>query len=176
VSAKTYERYAEIVRDNLVPGLGQYPLAKLQPIHIQGFYSAALQAPRKDRRKREGLSPRAVVHFHRILREALAQAVTWQLLAQNPAGAVEPPRPDEPEMKALDEERVRSLLAAARDTSMYLLMLVAPATGVRRGELLALKWEDLDLAAGTMQVRRSQEGPRASSPSSSRKRRVAGAR
>ena len=77
VSAKTYERYSDIVNRNIVPALGGYTLAKLKPLDIQAFYADALASGRKD--GKGGLSPQTVLHFHRLLHKALGQAVRWQL-------------------------------------------------------------------------------------------------
>lgn len=84
VSLKTYERYQEMIDGHVRPAFGARLLPKLAPLHIQSFYSHALDSGRKD--GRGGLSAQSVVHFHRVLHKALAQAVKWQLLARNPAG------------------------------------------------------------------------------------------
>src|SRR5262245_50549078 len=90
VGAKSFERYAEIVRNAIVPALGQQRLCKLQPLHLQTFYSEAISSGRKD--GRGGLSPTTVRHYHGVIREALQHAVRWQLLSRNVADAVEPPK------------------------------------------------------------------------------------
>ena len=90
VSAGTHERYAEIARKNLSPLLGSILLAKLQPMQISEAYSKALVSGRRD--GSGGLSPRTVHHMHRVLKQALSQALRWQLLARNPADAIVPPR------------------------------------------------------------------------------------
>src|SRR5262245_2499116 len=159
VAAKTYERYAEIVRSHLVPALGHHPLARLQPLHIQAYYSEALQQGRRD--GRGGLSAQTVVHHHRVLREALQKAVRWQLLARNPADAVEPLRPQRREMEVFERGEVERLLDAARETWLAVLVLLAVTTGLRRGELLGLRWQDVDLEAGKLAVRQSLEQTKA---------------
>ena len=158
VSPKTHERYSEIVRKNLIPAFGSTPLAKLQPLQIEEFYSEALRTGRKD--GRGGLSPQTVVHFHRVLRAALNRAVKWRLVARNVAEAVEPPRVECREMTALDETETARLLEAAQGTRMYAPIMFAVRTGVRRGELLALRWSDLDLDNGTVCIQRSLEQTR----------------
>jgi integrase len=155
VSAKTSERYTEIVRIHLVPALGPYVLAKLQPLHIQEYYSEALQKGRKD--GKGGLSAHTVLHHHRVLREALQHALKWQLLARNPADAVDPPRHNRHEMKCLDEASTARLLEAAEGTAFYLPILLAVTTGMRRGEILGVRWQDVDLDAATLSVRHSLE-------------------
>jgi integrase len=158
VSGKTFERYEEIVRTSLIPGLGHILMAKLQPLQIQAFYSESLQNGRKD--GRGGLSAQTVIHYHRVLRKALHDAVRWQLVARNPADSVEPPRPVRREMKVLDGDQVARLLEAAQDSWHYIPILLAVATGLRRGEILALRWEDIDLGEGILAVRRSLEQTR----------------
>ena len=96
VAPKTLERYRQIVDKNIKPALGGYPLSKLKPLHIQSFYTEAITKGRKD--GKGGLSAQTVLHFHRLLHRALGQAVKWQLLARNPADAVEAPRPERKEM------------------------------------------------------------------------------
>jgi integrase len=126
-------------------------------------------------------SPRTVLQFHCILRQAFQQAVKWQLLARNPADAIEPPRADKPQQQALCPDRSMHLLEAAAGTSLHLSMLVAATTGMRRGEICALKWEDVTLRAdtdpptGVVRVRRplevTKEGLRFKQPKTAKGRR-----
>lgn len=150
---RTYARYEEIVRVHLVPALGRYVLSRLRPAQIQSYYAAALKAGRAD--GRGGLSAQTVVHHHRVFREALQQAVRWQILARNPADAVTPPRPVRREMRFLNPKDIGRLLDACEDDDLRTLIFVALATGLREGELLALRWSDLDLKAGHLQVMRT---------------------
>ena len=154
-SGKTYERYGQIVRTNLSPALGHHPLTKLQPLHIQEFYSTAMTSGR--RRGDGGLSKQTVLHFHRVLHAALGQAVRWQLLIRNPAAAVEPPRPQRKEQRVLSEEDTAKLLHMARDTQLWIPVILAVTTGMRRGEIAALDWPHVDLEAATLTVVRSLE-------------------
>ena len=91
VSRKTHERYSEIVSSHLRPALGHIALERLRPLHIQSYYDEALRTGRKD--GKGGLSAQTVLHHHRVLHGALRQALRWQMIARNPAEAVEPPRP-----------------------------------------------------------------------------------
>ncbi len=155
VSSKTFERYQEMIDGHIRPALGAYLLPKLAPLHIQSFYSRALASGRKD--GRGGLSAQSVVHFHRVLHKALAQAVKWQLLARNPVDAVEPPRAERKEMRALDEDETARLLGLLEGNRLYAPVLLAVTTGLRRGEILGLRWSDVDLKAGTLTVVQSLE-------------------
>ena len=158
VGTKTYSRYAEICRRHLEPAFGHLLLTKLQPLHIQEYYSVALQSGRLD--GRGALSTQTVLHHHRVLRGALQCAVKWNLLVRNPADATELPQPDKKEMRALDESETATLLKAAQGTRLYIRILLTVTAGLRRGELLGLKWNDIDFKRGKLSVRRAVEQTR----------------
>lgn len=143
---KTSHRYEQLIRVHLVPALGTLPLSKLRPLHIQDAYQRILD---------KGLSARTVLQGHRVLREALQHALKWQLLARNPADAVEAPRPDRYEVHALSPEQVRRVIAAADETPYGPLVHTALMTGLRLGELLGLRWQDVDLDSSALQVRQT---------------------
>lgn len=145
----------------------------MKPVAIQSFYTDCLTAGRKD--GTGGLSAQTVLHFHRVFHKALGQAMKWQLLARNPADAVEPPRPVKREMRALDEAGTARLLQVLDGNRLFLPVLLAVTTGLRRGEILALRWQDIDLEIGEAFVCRSLEqsksGLRFKSPKTSKSRR-----
>ena len=155
VSRKTHERYSEIVNQHLVPALGNTQLAKLAPVHVQGFYSDALSSGRLD--GKGGLSPQTVVHFGRVLHQAMKRATKLRLIATNPVDDATPPKVEEREMQTLTEEQAGKLLAAASTTRLYVPLVVALATGLRRGELLGLRWRDVNLDTGIITMARSIE-------------------
>ncbi len=93
----------------------------------------------------------------RRLREALHHAVRWQLLVVNPADAVTPPRPQRKEMSVLDAEQASSLLDAAQDTEFEIPLVTALHTGLRVGELLGVRWRDVDLARGELRVQQAAQ-------------------
>lgn len=159
VSGTTFARYRAIVRLHLEVALGSIPLVKLAPLHIQTYLADALQSGRLDGKEThgKGLSPRTVCHHHRVLSEALGRAVKWQLLARNPAVSVEPPRVEQKEMHAIDETAAASLVESAIGTRLYIPIMLAITTGMRRGEILALRWKDVDLTRGFLAVVRSLE-------------------
>lgn len=174
VSAKTLERYQEIVRRHLVVALGPLRLVDLRPLHIQEYYAAALRSGRVD--GRGGLSAQTVLHHHRVLREALQQALRWQLLARNPADAVEPPRPPHRETVVLTDDQTARLIAAAEGNRLWIIVVLAVTLGLRRGEVLALRWQDVDFDRAIAHVRRSLEqargGLRFKQPKTARGRRA----
>ena len=143
VRPRTYERYEEICRLHLIPALGALPLAALQPSHIQSCYAKAQKEGRYD--GKGGLSKRTIYHHHRILYEALKHAVKQGFVARNVAEAVTPPRPDHVEMKTLSSEGLNELLQLSQETPYHALFYTAAYTGCRRSELLALRWDRVDL-------------------------------
>jgi integrase len=159
LEAKTFERYKEIVDLNIVPRLGAIQLAKLQPVQIAEFY--VWSATHGNKRNNSGLSARTVLHIHRLLRKALQQAMIWQIRPTNPAAMVEAPRPRDKEIKAVEEDRAAWLIEAAENTDLYLPILFGLCTGMRRGEILGLRWSDLDLDNSRLTVNQSLEQTRA---------------
>ncbi len=153
LEAKTFERYKEIVDLNINPRLGAIQLTKLQPQQLSELY--AWSATSGNRRTKSGLSPRTVLHIHRLLRKALQQAVIWQVRPTNPAAMIQAPRAKDKEMKPVEEDRAGWLIEAAENTVLYLPILIALYTGMRRGEILGLRWSDLDLDNARLTVTQS---------------------
>lgn len=145
IRPRTYERYEEIVRLHLVPEIGHHHIQKLSPQNLQAFYKKKLE---------DGLSATTVISFHNLLHKALETAVRWNLLARNPCDLVSPPRRKHFEIQPLSIQQIRQFLAVTRGHRQEALFILALATGMRRGELLGLKWQDIDLERGTLQVRR----------------------
>jgi integrase len=155
VAPRTVERYAELARKNIIPLLGGLILTKLQPAHISSAYAKALTHGRRD--GKGGLSPRTVHHMHRVLREALQQAVVWQMLARNPATAVKPPKVERKLMSVLDASATAELIEVARSYAVFIPILLASLCGMRRGEITALRWRSVDLDSGQLAVVASTE-------------------
>ena len=178
VSPKTHERYTEIVANFLIPAFGNLPLTKLAPIHIQKAYNEWATGGRRDG-KGGGLAPRTRCHIHRILRSALARAVEQQVLARNPADAFKKrlPKIERRTMTTLTAEQSALLLEAINHSRVYWPVLLALATGMRRGEILALRWKNVDLERGTVRVVESLEqtklGIRFKAPKNDRHRAIA---
>src|SRR5499433_321392 len=150
VSPRSHERYAELARKNLVPLMGALTLTRLQPAHISQAYAKALASGRRD--GTGGLSACTVTHMHRVLREALQQAVRWQLLARNPADAIKPPKVERKQMSVLDTDATAELIEAARPYRIFVPILLGVLCGLRRGEIAALRWRSVDLEAGQLAV------------------------
>jgi len=137
-SARTKERWSELINQHLKPKFGETLLAKLEPQAIQTYY---LNAQRLDGKGK--LSKRTVLHLHRVFRQALKRAVLLRKLAHDPTDLVEPPEPVKPDMRVLDEKDLMILLKGFEGHRQYAAVVVAATTGMRRGELLALRWSDI---------------------------------
>ena len=159
VSPKTAERYAEIVDKHLVPALGALPLGKMQAVHVEAYYATALKEGRRD--GTGGLSAQTVRHHDRVLNVAMKRARALKLIAVNPIEDVTRPKVEREEIEYLDPSDARKLLRAAAGTRLHAPIFLALATGIRRGELLALRWSDLDLDRGNLTVAQAIEQTKA---------------
>jgi integrase len=177
VSPKSHERYAEIVTNFLIPALGNLPLTKLAPSHIQKAYNSWAVGGRRDG-KSGGLSPLTRRYLHTILRSALTRAVEQQLLSRNPADAFKKrlPKVEHQEFMTLTADQSARLLGRITPARLYWPVLLALATGMRRGEILALRWKNVDLERGILRVMESLEqtkaGLRFKAPKSERHRAI----
>jgi integrase len=144
VRPRTWKRYAELMNQHVVPTLGKISLAKVSAQQVQRMYGAKLE---------QGLSSTTVHHLHAVLHRALAQAVRVGLVARNVADLVDVSRMAEHDLQVLDRSQVQQLLAAVAGHRLEALYVLALSTGMRQGELLALRWQDIDLDKRTVQVR-----------------------
>ena len=149
---RTTEGYEFIVRKYIVPSIGNIELTALRPEHLQHFYTEKLLSGGKDG---TGLSPRSVRYCHTTLHKALKSAMRLGILSRNPADAVDPPRLKPREMQMMNEGEIQKLLELAKSTQYYPIFYLALYTGLRRSELLALKWADIDLLLCQLSVVRS---------------------
>ncbi len=145
VRPRTYERYREAVYMHIIPSLGHYQLQKLMAQHVQTFYT---------KKADEGLAPATIIYYHSVLHNALDMAVKWGLVFRNVCDLVSPPRKQPFEIQPLTMEQMQTLLATVRGHKWEALFTLALATGMRRGELLGLKWQDINFETGILQVRR----------------------
>lgn len=155
LAPSTERRYEDLLRHQVIPHIGTIPLSKLRPLHVQQLYARLQENGRAD--GKGGLSPRTLLHVHRLLSEALRQAVRWQIIPRNVCQAVEAPQARRAEMRTLSPEETRRLLEAAKaeDTAYGDVIVLAIHTGLRLGELLGVRWEDVDLEKGALTIRRA---------------------
>lgn len=149
----TWSSYRLNMEAHVMPRIGHIPLNQLGALHLNGLYAELLASGRC--RGDGGLSPRTVRYTHTILHRALRDAVRWGLLARNPADLADPPKHRTPEMQVWSIDELRAFLDHARPERLYALWLLLATTGLRRGEALGLRWEDLDLDAGRAAIRQT---------------------
>jgi len=153
VAPRTAEGYEHIVRQHLIPGLGGILLTQLKPENLQRYYAEKLAGGRRD--GKGGLSARTVRHHHVTLHTALGVAVKMGLTGRNPADAVTPPRYQQHEFQVLTEADMFKVLEQAKSTPYYALYFLALFTGMRRSEILGLRWGDVDFIFTQISVVRS---------------------
>lgn len=146
VAPKTYEFYELMCRTAITPRIGHLKLAKVTAMDVQKLYTDLANS---------GKSPRTVHHAHRVLHRACKQATDWQLIPRNPCDGAQAPRVPRLEMQVWTPDESDAFVLATREDRMHALYVLALTTGMRQGELLGLRWADIDLGAGTAAVRRS---------------------
>ena len=156
VGHRTWWRYRQIVKDYLVPAFGEMRVNKLRPVHIEAAL-ASWSTSSKIKRTDKPLSARSVKHLRDTMRAICRWGVRMEVVSRDPVAAVEPPKCEAPEMRTLDAAGVAALLKAANGTDLQGPIAVLVGTGLRRGELLGLRWSDVDSVAGRLTVRRSIE-------------------
>lgn len=151
-AARTLEGYHYMITQHLKPSLGNIKITKLHPFHLQEYYSQKLVNGKIDG---EGLSPQSVKHHHRLIHKVLKDAVKWQFLARNVAEAVTPPKTKKVEMHTWNNDQVKVFLEIAKTSPYYPVYKTAIYTGMRRGEILGLRWQDVDFDNLVISVRQS---------------------
>jgi len=151
LSPTTIDGYGVNIEKHIIPSIGHLRLQELSPLHLQRFYSDKLKSGRVD--GKGGLSAKSVIYIHRNIREALDHALRMQLIPRNVADLVTLPKAKPFKSAVYDEEQLKTLVKIAQGTDMELPVAIAAALGLRRGELLGLKWENVDLDNKTISVR-----------------------
>jgi integrase len=151
VSPHSNERYGHVL-DHVRRHLGERPIQKLRPTDLATFYAALA---------REGLAPRTIRLIHTVLHRALGQAKIWGVIRDNPADLAKPPKAPDQETSMLQPDQAAALLERLRGNSLYLLVSLALGTGMRRSEMLGLRWQDVNLDAGQVTIEQALEETRA---------------
>ena len=145
VSNKTFERYEALIKVHVLPGIGAIPIQKLRAADLQKLYAGLTVAGRTR------------LHIHRVIHRMLKHAAQWSVVHQNVASLVDAPSVKSTEIEILTPAEIQRVLAALKGRSLYPIVATALGTGARRGELLALRWKDVDLDGAKMRVEQSLE-------------------
>jgi integrase len=150
----THDHYSKMVHGYVVPRIGARKLGELTPAQLNAFYAALLVDGRRQVKGAApvGLSPKTVRHVHTLLHKAFNDAVRWGSLARNPADRAEAPRPRTAEMKVWDVKQLRTFLERVSSDRLGPIWLLMATTGMRRGEVVGLRWSDVDLDGGRVSV------------------------
>ena len=151
----TYESYRGLCADHVIPRLGGVQLQKLGAAQINGLYAYLLNEGRI--RGKGGLSPSSVRRVHAALRRACRDAVRWGRLTVNPAALADPPKAsaEHAEQAVWDAEQLQGFLSSVAGDRLFALWRVLALTGMRRGEALGLRWENIDMEQGSLTIRRA---------------------
>jgi integrase len=154
VRPSTYQSYEQIARTHLAPRIGSTALKAISPIMLNQLYADLLSHGRLD--GRGGLAPKSVRNIHIVIHKALQDAVRWDLLARNPANLADPPLAARSEVKTWSPEQLVAFLEHVRDHRLSPAIRLTAMTGMRRGEVLGLRWSDLDSVTGRLSIQRAR--------------------
>ena len=154
----SHQTYRGYIDNHIKPNIGKIPLEKLTSLELQKFYKKLLTNGRIERveskEQPKGLSPKTVRNIHQIIASAMKLAKEQKIIASDPTESCALPKLEHREMKTLPVEQLTSFLREAKESGVFEMYYVEMATGLRRGELLGLKWEDIDLDRGDLRVKR----------------------
>ena len=155
----TYKTHQGFLKNHIQPNIGNIPLSELTSLDLQKFYKHLLEGGRVDRieakNKPKGLSPKTVRNIHQMIGSAYNLAMEQKLVSKNPTQGCALPKVEHREMKTLTSEQLGAFFHEARESGVYELYYLDLATGLRRGELLGLKWSDVDFQRGTLKIQRA---------------------
>ena len=158
VRPSSHQTYKGYIENHIKPNIGDIPIEKLTSLTLQKFYKKLLtegRVPRIESEKQpKGLSAKTVRNINQVISSAMDMAVKHKLILSNPTGGCELPKVEHREMHTIHAEQLGAFLREAKESGVYELYYLDLATGLRRGELLGLKWEDVDLAHGVIHVKR----------------------
>ena len=158
VRPSSHQTYRGYIDHHIAPNIGNIPLEKLTTMDLQKFYRKLLTKGRVERKEAEkqpkGLSAKTVRNINQVISSAMDFAVAQKIIPENPCKAVALPKVEHKEMQTIPAEQLQAFLQEAKATGVYEMYYIELATGLRRGELLGLKWTDIDWRNGIIKVRR----------------------
>ncbi len=170
----TFKTSQGFLKNHIKPQIGSIPLADLTSLDLQRFYKHLLDGGRVDRieakKKPKGLAPKTVRNIHQMIGSAYNLALEQRLVTKNPTQGCALPKVEHKEMKTLTADQLSAFFQEARDSGVYELYYLDLATGLRRGELLGLKWTDVDFQHGVLKIQRAISRQSGRSPAENEKR------
>lgn len=159
LAPKTVFRYKQILKSRVLPAMGYLKIEKITPVHLMEFYANLQEDGIREDGKSGVLSAATILYHHRVISSILNDAVQWQVIASNPASRVKPPKGTKIQAACYDEEQTAALLEALeREDIKYKVMVhLALFTGLRRGELMGLEWQDLNFEKNILDIRQASQ-------------------
>ncbi len=158
VRPSSHQTYRGYIDNHIKPNIGNIPLEKLTTMELQKLYRKLLTSGRVERIEAEkqpkGLSAKTVRNINQVISSAMDLAVAQKIILENPTNACSLPRVEHKEMQTISAEQLQVFLEEAKRSGVYEMYYIELSTGLRRGELLGLKWEDIDMRQGIIRVRR----------------------
>ena len=158
VRASSHQTYRGYIDHHIAPYIGDIPLEKLSTMDLQKLYRKLMTKGRVERieseKQSKGLSAKTVRNINQVISSAMDFAVAQKIVSVNPCKAVALPKVEHKEMQTIPAEHLEAFLREAKETGVYEMYYIELATGLRRGELLGLKWQDIDWKNGIIKVRR----------------------
>lgn len=159
LSPKTYERYKSMLKSRILPYLGNMYLDKIQPMQLMYLYQELTESTYTRKNTTYKLSSKTVLEHHRLLHSMFQQAVYWQMIAYNPASRVRPPKAKKPSINFYDDAQTIALIKAleGEELKFRVIILLTIFTGLRRGEVLGLEWQDINFKNSSVSVRQASQ-------------------
>jgi integrase len=159
LAPKTLFRYRQILSSRVIPAMGHLKLEQIRPVHLIEFYKNLQEDGIREDGKPGGLSAKTILYHHRVISSILNDAVEWQLIPFNPASRVKPPKVQKKQAACYDMDQVKAMLKAleTEEPKYRVIVIMALLTGLRRGELMGLTWQDVDFDGGTLMVRQASQ-------------------
>jgi len=158
VRPSSHQTYRGYIDNHIKPNIGNIPLEKLTTMELQKLYRKLLTSGRVERieadKQPKGLSAKTVRNINQVISSAMDLAVAQKIILENPTNACSLPRVEHKEMQTISAEQLQAFLEEAKRSDVYEMYYIELSTGLRRGELLGLKWEDIDMKQGIIRVRR----------------------
>lgn len=159
LSPKTYERYKSMLKTRILPYLGNMYLDKIQPMQLMYLYQELSECTYTRKNETHKLSSKTILEHHRLLHSMLQQAVYWQMIPYNPASRVRPPKAKKPNINFYDDAQTIALIKAleGEELKFRVIILLTIFTGLRRGEVLGLEWQDINFKNSSLTVRQASQ-------------------